>query len=48
MNDYSLDYLRSIAETDLQKRIVELVSSGKTFDEIIKCLVSEMGAGNYD
>ena len=48
MNDYSLDYLRSIAETDLQKRIVELISSGKTFDEIIRCLVSEMEAGNYD
>ena len=44
MNEYSLNYLRSIADTDLQKRIVELISENLPYDEIIKILIHELEA----
>lgn len=48
MNDYSLTYLQSLASNALQKRIIELISQKKSEEEMLKILITEVGAGKYD
>ena len=41
MNDYSKEYLMSLAKTPIQKRMIELLIEGKTGEEIIDLLLSD-------
>lgn len=46
MNENTLDFLMSLAKTDIQKEIIELVSTmdakGLTEEDILKALLSSM------
>jgi len=35
MNEYSQNYLKGLASSEVQKKIIELISQGKTNEEIL-------------